>query len=857
MSDKVKIKIKTKKSNKKSNKTNKIEETLEQTILTKVNNFVNNERVEPLNWVLPNKKEFTEWVTTTFSKYRISEKIGLKQNGFKPYNYQKLLRDYMQNNSPYRGILLYHGLGSGKTCSSILIAENLKSTRNVIVMLPASLRTNFIQEGLMFCGSQGYKNGTVNYQNHYNFISYNANNTIAQIKKLGSLDFKVIIIEEVHNLVSKIVNSINGISKQGMEIYQMLMNAQNVKIVALSGTPLINNPLEAAVLFNILRGWIEITYYRIMSVSPKYGDKWNFEELEKEIRANENIDYLEINKINKSFEFHIKPKSYQQEYRDTCDFIDKTCYKNGVSVRYLELLKVPLFPIDDDGQVFRNYFVNENDEKGDSLKNEQIFKQRILGLVSHYESKNTEEYPEIMSDQYFRVEMSNYQLQMYELLRIKERLTERGGKSKQKKGKGTVKSNFRVFSRQACNFVFPEGIPRPYPDPSFVVSLAQRNNRPSAKTNAKSLKDIENMLTKEERANNQGNIAPEYKRRIDMAIEKLVENGMNYLKPVPDGLNKLSPKMSLLLTNMESCTGLIFVYSNFRTLEGIEVFTKILDFNGYSHYTTQDDVNKKYAIYSGAEKEEERKKMLAIFTSHENKHGQFIKVLLATAAGAEGLDLKNIRQIHIMEPYWNQMRNRQVIGRGVRRNSHIDLPKNERKIEIFRYVSVFSKTNSILTKDKISTDQYINQNSIKRQYIIDQMLTIFKECSFDCFLNYDSMNRDYRCFQMDEKNKKGFSYYPMIAKDLVTTVNTTLKEPAERILTPGVYYNGQIYLYDQSKKVFHLYHDKTKTAIKINLKEANPLYIDKAMDVAFKKKKVDQGDMSEELKITKNGKLRR
>ena len=77
----------------------------------------------------------------------------------------------MQNNSPYRGVLLYHGLGVGKTCSSIIIAEKLKTKRNVVVMLPASLKNNFITDGLMFCGDSMYKTNPELYKEKYTFIS--------------------------------------------------------------------------------------------------------------------------------------------------------------------------------------------------------------------------------------------------------------------------------------------------------------------------------------------------------------------------------------------------------------------------------------------------------------------------------------------------------------------------------------------------------------------------------------------------------------------------------------------------------------------------------------------------------------
>ena len=70
--------------------------------------------------------------------------------------HQKIVRDYINLYTPYRGLLLFHGLGSGKTCSSIAIAEGMKSSKQIIVMTPASLRRNYIEE-LKKCGDSLYR----------------------------------------------------------------------------------------------------------------------------------------------------------------------------------------------------------------------------------------------------------------------------------------------------------------------------------------------------------------------------------------------------------------------------------------------------------------------------------------------------------------------------------------------------------------------------------------------------------------------------------------------------------------------------------------------------------------------------
>jgi superfamily II DNA or RNA helicase len=779
-------------------------------------------------YVLTNKKEFLEWFNKNFIQYRATGKQELMKKKYEPYNYQKLLKQFMNKNSPYKGILLYHGLGTGKTCTSITIAENLKKERNVVVMLPASLKNNFIYKGLLFCGDEEYKTNESRIKTKYTFVSYNASNKVKQLKNIGSLDNKVIIIEEVHNLISIIMSGLLGSSKDGKEIYNMLMNANNTKIIALSGTPLINDPFEAAILFNILNGYNEILYYRIIKIPSSFGVK-DFETLEQKLIKYKYIDDVKINKLNKSIEFILNIKSYQPEFQLTLDYINQIG-NEYLEIRYLELKKYSLFPIEDDGELYKKYFVEENEKEGNNLKNENIFKKRIIGLVSYYKS-SLGNYPKVIDKGIYRIPMSNHQFQIYEILRKKERSAERGSPNKKNKKAKIVKSTFRVFSRQSSNFVFPEEILRPYPDPKFVVSVKKINNKNNNKKDE--INHINRSLELEEKLNNSGELSKDYKKRIKKSIDELVEKGDIYLRPGPNGLDKLSPKFKLLLENIKKSKGLVFIYSNFRSLEGVELFTKVLDFNGYSSFETRND-KPKYAIYSGSEDDKMKKKILDVFTSDENKNGKLIKIILATSAGAEGLDLKNIRQIHILEPYWNQMRIQQIIGRGVRRDSHIALPASEQDIEIYRYFSVLKPEDALISKDKLSTDEHIEEISIKKQKIINQMLNIFKECAFDCSLNAVDIKGNYKCFAFG-KGAKGFSYYPKISDDIVyLNTNTNTKEVKKDIIL-GAYYQGKVYLVDKEKKYFYLYSNQKKIKVNINPKEAKPIYIDKENNLVYKK----------------------
>jgi len=84
-------------------------------------------------------------------------------------------------------------------------------------------------------------------------------------------------------------------------------------------------------------------------------------------------------------------------------------------------------------------------------------------------------------------------------------------------------------------------------------------------------------------------------------------------------------------------------------------------------------------------------------------------MLMTNKTGSEGLDLKEIRNIHIMEPYWNDVLIEQVIGRGVRKNSHIRLPVHERNVEAFIYMST-------ITPDLVRKISYIDVRNDTYKY---------------------------------------------------------------------------------------------------------------------------------------------
>lgn len=96
-------------------------------------------------------------------------------------------------------------------------------------------------------------------------------------------------------------------------------------------------------------------------------------------------------------------------------------------------------------------------------------------------------------------------------------------------------------------------------------------------------------------------------------------------------------------------------------------------------------------------------------------------VLLISSAASEGLDLKNTRQIHVMEPHWNEAKIDQVVGRAIRYKSHESLKVEDRNVVIYRYLSIFPK--GIGLEEVKTADQHLTELCIRKS----DMLKKFNE----------------------------------------------------------------------------------------------------------------------------------
>lgn len=826
-----------------------------------------NAEIVPEEWVLENNINFTEFIENTF-KYNFKFENGTCDL----FNHQRIIKDFLQFNSPYRGLVIYHGLGVGKTRSAIAAAESLSKHLDIVVMLPASIEQNFINE-VTKCGNKSFNingnwisegekkkrkwkrsEGKNNFndldeesqseirkhlnemvKSKYTFLHYNGM-TRKSVTDLGEnfFDNKVVIIDEVHNFISRISNN----SLIAKSLYKMMMKSVNSKMILLSGTPMINKPHEMAILINLVKG--NMSRFNIKFNVSKTN---NIDEIDFKNRI-KNIDYIEVDNLKGNMTIIPTPYGFERNKKDKIqrvnnpitdsDLIEKiknTLKKDGIQVKSSTISTNTLLP--ENEEIFNSKFIDYDKKE---ITNQNLLARRILGLISYFEYYNPDQYPTLNETTFVKVKMSDEHFTKYMTLRQFEYEKEMKAKKFKKENNNNeedLKSNnvYRSFSRAVCNYSFPNEIKRVYPS-SFKQIQKEMD-----------IHEDDNVVVESE-VNDDNN---SYKQQLEIALTQLYENKEKYL--TGKGLKQYGPKYYKIIKNINDSPGHVLIYSQFRNVEGLKIMELVFKAHGYA----QLNIKKENNVWKLDIKEVDKKKpKYIVFTSDKDKnkilmdiynsdfdlvpkeileqldvdnvemnlHGNIIKALMITQSGAEGISLKNVRQVHIIEPYWNNIRVKQVIGRAVRANSHINLPKNERFVDVYMYLTTFNKEqlkdSVVISREmKNTSDEYVLDISRKKAKIIDDIQDIMKKSAIDCSFNQDKcfklpsgfknlikdshihLNTDISTDMEDKQiktKKKVIKIIKKVTREVKFIVNPKIKLPyysdTNEVLDPKEYENG-------------------------------------------------------------------
>jgi len=554
--------------------------------------------------------------------------------------YQTVIRNFLSNSTPYNGLLLFHGLGTGKTCSAITIGEEhrrfLKQSglpQFIYVLgggnLQSNFKTQFFQESnLTKQGEEWTYKGCVGnsllreinatnmtkemivekinelIHRHYRFMGYRKfANYIQQLKHVEELEHSMIIIDEAHN----IKDESKGFTPS--KALDLVTKKTTVKLLLLSATPMFNDPGEIIWMLNLL----------------------NRNDKRYELKESDIFSNGELKDSEKARLVH--------HMRGYVSFVKG---ENPFTFPY---------------RVYPSYFPTKTPTPPAPTK---------PFAITFDEDKSMDE----MKTQVYPVTLQKHQQAAY------DKVVQAASASKSL----SMSDSFPLLT--VLNMSYPQGT---------------------------SLGYLEKF----------GNKYDYYKKTVRCFDPDQIENYSAKIHAICEQINR-------------SKGGIVLIYSQFLE-EGVIPMALALESMGitsdvplFKRATKPGPY--KYCMLTGRPSlTPHPEDSIRLLNSLENRNGDLLKVVLITKAASEGVDLKNIRQIHIMDPWWNLNRIEQIIGRGIRLCSHKNLPFEERNAQIFLYTSYVGESETV--------DHYIYRFAEKKAKRIGKITRLLKENSIDCIMN--------------------------------------------------------------------------------------------------------------------------
>jgi len=355
-----------------------------------------------------------------------------------------------------------------------------------------------------------------------------------------------------------------------------------------------------------------------------------------------------------------------------------------------------------------------------SIKNKDKLSNRLFGMVSHVSidlanrpdvervkrvPREDKGMPEDLGTEVIHIEMSEEQYRQYLLAREKEKAEGGGMGSASTKapralalpGSEGFGSSYYVASRQTQNFAPPDEI---------LKKIRQGKKLAAKEQNIERAKNIE-LITS-----------------VSLT-------------------DKRSPKFAKALEIIGKSPGTVMVYSSFTGMGGLAIFEKYLIKHGYEKFAPGTTVAKsktpRFASFKGDVDSKYRDELKNVFNNPENANGEIIRVFLISKTGAEGLDLKCIRRVILLEPYWNKSLEDQIQARAIRLGSHDTLPKANRDVRTYLLLAapnkkIYSRIPEAEREDK-TIDEWFHDRGLKNKKINGEFRQLLREVSFECVTN--------------------------------------------------------------------------------------------------------------------------
>ena len=766
------------------------------------------------NIKIAEKKEFQETKYDGEIHPDIKEYADQMSNvEFEIQPHQAFVRNFLSFQTPYNSLLLYHGLGSGKTYSAIGVCEemreylkNLGSSKRIIVVASENVQNNFrmqmfderklvlendrwsikgyvanqllkevnpmnnpgipkekimsqiralINQSYLFLGYGQFANYIINTMQNTGNTTKEEDKVVQQRLK-NEFDGRLIVIDEIHN----IRKAEDAESKKVAVNFEILVSAvKNLRLLFLSATPMFNSYKEIIWLLNIMNTNDSRAKIDVKDVFDSEG---NFKREGRELLIRKLTGYVSFVRGENpyTFPYRVYPSLFAPDH--TFPSIAYPLYQmNGKRIsdsnreRILSpyLLKIGNCNYCGECQYcnyryimfyLKNKDMSITTKKGQTREMQSFIDMKKFGytllqipldslIISYPSDKIKNVIKNIPENEYTEDLAEN----------IAELASEDEGSHASASASASEYTKGGSDSTTSTETVF-----------DFPI-------QPRDLTGKKGLERMMNYVDKTTIPPEKG--AFEYKKTT------LDQYGRIFSPPV---IGQFSAKIKNVIESIRYplsnntdefglADGVILIYSQYIDA-GLIPMALALEELGFTRYgkdvkplfknpptevvdartlkpreknSQQDFLPARYAMITGdvrlSPNNEYEVKGL---TDENNKDGNRVKVILISRTGAEGIDFKYIRQIHILEPWYNMNRIEQIIGRGVRNSSHKALPFEKRNVEIFMYGTILGENK------EEAADLYVYRVAEFKSIQIGRVTRLMKETAVDCIVHHDQTN---------------------------------------------------------------------------------------------------------------------
>ena len=796
------------------------------------------------------KKEFSD--TKYDGKiYDIKEQAEILANAeFELSPHQAFVRNFLSFQTPYNSLLLYHSLGTGKTCTAIGVCEEQRDylkqmgiTKRIIVVASPNVQDNFrlqlfderklkLVDGLWnIRGCTGNKllkeinpmnmkgltkekvvsqvkniiNTSYLFLGYIEFANYiekvkevkgsykdEADKHVKMVRNLKyEFDSRLIVIDEIHNI--RIADE-NKNKKVALQLLDLVKSATNMRLLLLSATPMYNSYKEIIWLLNLMnlndrRATVEIKDVFDKDGNFKKGP--NGEEEGKELLIRKATGYVSFVRGENpyTFPFRVYPSIFSPN-NTLENFTYPKFQMNGKKIKPEEAISVLKSTL---------YLTNIGKYQSlgyqfaiDSLKKRKISTATKTGVVREMPNfENMEAFGYTLLQ--IPLETLNIVYPIEGLESAVQQIDSIGSDSEEEveeiKPKPVIAAKLPVYRGKKLESAL---------EPIEETNTKQRIRLTRRASSEKSVKSY--RVGGGDSSDDSDNASQIYINANDLTGKKGLDRVMDFIDSKtppekgsfeykkwvldkdlrifsPSRIGDYSSKIKSICNSIVSedgtvSEGIILIYSQYID-GGLIPVALALEEMGFTRYgdgakslfktppvepvdarTMKPRVNKKdnfmpakYIMITGDSRLSPNNDYeVKAVTNDDNKDGYKIKVVLISQAGSEGVDFKCLRQVHIIDPWYNMNRIEQIIGRGVRNSSHKNLEFEKRNVELFIYGTILEN------KEEESADLYVYRLAEYKAIQMGRVSRVLKETSVDCLINHDQTNFTQENIEANTKN---------------------------------------------------------------------------------------------------------